>query len=120
MGTRGIAVKSALLAMALVVASACTFIAPVECDDRDLPEWASCEEVLAVAGERLPDGVGITRLTAQRGIHCPYEGPVSCPDAPVVTVYADLIDGRHLYVSVRLDGDGSVRAEPARAVEPAP
>jgi hypothetical protein len=36
----------------------------------------------------------------------------------VVTVYADLIDGRQLYVSVDLGEDGRLTARQAEVVEP--
>ena len=56
---------------------------------------------------------------AVQGIYCP---PLAgCPFTPfVVTVYADLIDGRQLYVSVDLEEDGSLRARPVEVVQQAP
>jgi len=59
---------------------------------------------------------GIERLTLSEGIVCP-PAPASCPFTPsVVTVYADLRDGRAMAVMVDLQDDGSLRARPGEAV----
>jgi hypothetical protein len=75
--------------------------------------------VLEAASSELPAAWEIESLQAVQGIYCPpFAG---CPFTPVVvTVYADLVDGRRLYVSVDLDRDGSLSARPAEVVEPDP
>ena len=85
----------------------------------EFPAGMTCEEVLETAREQFAGVRGITKLTAVRGIRCP-QAPAGCPDAPVVTLYADLTDGRQLYVSVARHEDGSLTAQPAEAVESAP
>lgn len=109
-----------ILAALLVVAAGCAFTTPFECDDANWQPGLSCERVLAAAREQLDDTSGITRLTAVQGIHCP-PAPAGCPFTPfVVTVYAELVDGSSVYVSVHLEDDGSLRAQPRMAVERVP
>jgi hypothetical protein len=103
----------------IVVAGACAFDVPYECDDSQFAAGITCEEVFAAAREQLAGTIGITKLTAVRGIHCP-PAPAGCPDAPVVTLYVDVSDGRQLYVTVGRNRDGSVIAQPVEAVEPLP
>lgn len=112
--------KPALGALVLAMAAACALTAPIECDDSEWEPGMRCEAVIAVAQPRLAGTPGIARLTAVPGIHCP-SAPASCPFTPfVVTVYADLVDGRRLYVMVGLEEDGSLSAQPAQAVEHGP
>ena len=74
----------------------------------------SCEELVDAALEQLADVGGITHLTARRGVPCPRDAAVSCPDVPagtVWTVYADLADGRVLAVRI-VSENGSLDADP--------
>lgn len=74
----------------------------------------SCEELMNAAQEQLADVEGITQLTAGRGVPCPRDAAVSCPDVPagtVWTVYADLADGRVLAVRI-VSENGSLNADP--------
>ena len=111
--------KSAILAVMLATAPGCSLSAPFECDDSEWNPGLRCDEVLAVARDKLPGDTGIAQLEARQGMHCPEDEPISCPHTPaVVTVYADLLDGRRVFVSVGLEQDGSLSAQPARPVEP--
>jgi hypothetical protein len=108
--------RTALLLMTVVVASSCDLSVPFECDEAEFATGMTCDGVLAAAGAELAALPAIRTLTAVRGIHCP-DDDVSCPNAPVVTVYADLADGRQVYVSVALGRDGTLTARPAEDVE---
>lgn len=110
----------ALLLAILLASTGCALIEPpFDCDDSSWEPGQTCDGVLDAARSELPAAWEVARLTAVQGIHCPpFAG---CPFTPfVVTVYADLVDGRRLYVSVDLDENGSLRARPAEVVEPDP
>jgi hypothetical protein len=83
-----------------------------------------CGEVVDVAGTQLADVGEITRLTVSRGVPCPIDEAVSCPDTPpgaVSTVYADLADGRLVAIPVyAADGDGPLRAGALQEMDRAP
>jgi len=111
--------RAALLVLTVLVATSCDFTVPFECDDSDFAAGMTCEEVYSAAREQLAGTTGVSKLTAVRGIRCP-PAPAGCPDAPVVTVYVDLTDGRQLYVSVSRRQDGSLAAQPVEVVEPSP
>lgn len=111
--------RAALLVLTVVVATACDFSVPFECDDSQFAAGITCEDVLTAAREQLAGTRDVTKLTAVRGIHCP-PAPAGCPDAPVVTLYVDLTDGRQLYVTVARNRDGSLTAQPVQAVEAVP
>jgi hypothetical protein len=108
--------RAALLVLT-VVAAACEISVPFECDDSQFAAGITCDGVLTAAREQLAGTRGITKLTAVRGIHC-LPAPAGCPDTPVVTLYADLSDGRQLYVSVARREDESLHAQRWRPVEP--
>jgi hypothetical protein len=84
----------------------------------------TCAEVVALARAQLVQIRGITQLTAVRGLPCEADSMSCGPDVPaVVTVYADLEDGRRFAVPVVFDGgigDGLLRAGPPQAMERAP
>lgn len=108
-----------MLVLTVAAATACDVSVPFECDESQFAKGITCDEVFAAAGDRLAGTTGIVKLTAVRGIHCPA-APAGCPDAPVVTLYVDLRDGRQLYVTMGRDPDGSLTAGPVQAVEAAP
>ncbi len=109
----------ALLAAVLLTSAGCSLVPPAfECDDTNWEPGQTCQRVLEAARGELPPTGQIVRLTAGQAIFCPPSA--GCPFTPfVVTLYADLIDGRQLYVSVDLEHDGSLRARPAEIVQPA-
>ena len=109
----------ALLAGILALSGCALTDPPFECDDSDWEPGQTCDRVLDAARRELPAAWEIESLQAVEGIYCPpFAG---CPFTPfVVTVHADLVDGRRLYVSVDLHTDGSLSARAAEVVEPEP
>jgi hypothetical protein len=110
--------RAALTAALLMVLTGCSTVElPFECDDSNWEPGQTCDQILEAARGELPEAMQIEKLTAVQGIHCPSSA--ECPYTPfVVTVYADLIDGRQVYVSVDLGEDGRLTARQAAVVEP--
>ena len=112
--------RAAAALVGMLLLGGCLFGPAVECDDGRWEEGLTCEGVLAAARAQLAGTAGITKLTASEGLHCP-SAPASCPFTPfVITVYADLVDGSQLFVTVGLEDDGRLRAQAPKPVEPEP
>lgn len=104
----------------VLLACGCVFGPAVECDDADWQPGLMCDAVIAAARTELEATRGVMKLTAERFIPCPAP-PAGCPFHPFeVAVYADLIGGGQVYVTVDLEGDGSLRTRPPQPVEAGP